>query len=268
MTLDAVFSRLRQDGRKALIPYVTAGFPDRARFPAILQAVGDSGSDVIEVGVPFSDPIADGPTIQFSSHRALEDGVTLSWIFETLARHRPGIPVVLMSYYNPLLARGLKRFADDCRAHGVQGVVVPDLPFEEAHDLEAQLRPAGIDLVRMVAPTTPEGRLRQIATRARGFLYLVSVTGVTGSRNELPAGLEDLIRRVRAVSAAPVCVGFGISGPEAAARIGSAADGVILGSALVETIRRAGSDPAGEVRRFLGDVRRALDALPSREEKT
>ncbi|MGB5132306.1 MAG: tryptophan synthase subunit alpha [Steroidobacteraceae bacterium] len=239
-------------GRPALIAFMTAGFPSRARFAADFLAVGEA-ADVIEVGVPFSDPMADGMTIQRSSRAALARGVTLDWILAELTTlpKRPGAPLLLMSYLNPLLAHGLTKLPGEARAAGIAGFIVPDLPFEECAELRAALGGEGIALVQMVTPVTPEARLAMLARESQGFVYAVTMTGTTGKEAAVPDAVLDYLDRVRAVSAVPVCAGFGIRHAAQVARLAGHADGVIVGSALVEVLER-GEDPAAFLRGLKG----------------
>ncbi|MBM3906633.1 MAG: tryptophan synthase subunit alpha [Gemmatimonadetes bacterium] len=226
------FSALRAGGRRALVCYATAGHPDPVRSIALWQGLEEAGADVLEVGVPFSDPMADGPVIQASSQAALAHGVTLDGALALVARARLGIPVVLFSYLNPLLAAGpdvLRRAADA----GVHGVLVTDLPVGSDPEREAWLGDGPLAFVRLVAPTTPQERMAEIARHGRGFVYLISRLGVTGVSAQLPSDLPDTIARLRAVCALPICVGFGVSRPEQARAIGAHADGVVVGSAIV-----------------------------------
>ena len=259
MPLHDLFEDLRSRGRKALIPYVTAGFPDSRAFVEILHAVDASEADVVEVGIPFSDPMADGPAIQAASERALAGGASLARTLDLLATARLRKPVVLMSYLNLILQFGFDAFARTASAGGVAGVVVPDLPLEESPDLDRALGATGIDLIGMIAPTTPEARIRAIASRFRGFLYLISRTGVTGTRRDLGEGLGRLVRRARSCTDRPICVGFGISTPAQAAEASKESSGVIIGSALIELIGRSGTDAAAAVGRALTGYRGAID---------
>lgn len=206
----------------------------------MLEALGRAGADVLELGIPFSDPLADGATLQRINHLALQRGVSLRSALELVAsvRDRVEIPIVLMSYYNPLVRLGEERFAVEAAAAGVDGVIVPDLPVEESSSLRAACVRAGVDLVGMVAPTTPIERMAAIAEASSGFLYCVSLKGVTGSRRELPLGIDLLIGRVREVTRLPAVVGFGISSAEQVRRVAAVADGVVVGSALMDLVDR------------------------------
>jgi tryptophan synthase alpha chain len=252
--LTARFDALRTRGRRALVCYATAGHPDAERSIALWQGLEAAGADILEVGVPFSDPMADGPVIQASSQVALSHGVHLDGALELVSRAQLGIPVVLFSYLNPLLAAGpdvLRRAA----AAGVHGVLVTDLPVGADPEREAWLGGGPLDLVRLVAPTTPIARMAEIARHGRGFVYLISRLGVTGVSQELPSDLPQTIARLRTVCPLPICVGFGIARPEQARAVGTHADGIVVGSALV---RAAGEsvDAAVELARTL---RSALD---------
>ena len=252
---DAITEAIRSEslrGRPALIAFMTAGFPSRERFAADLLRVGET-ADVIEIGVPFSDPMADGMTIQRSSRAALANGVTLAWIIAELTAlaQRPRAPLLLMSYLNPLLAYGMGRLPADARAAGIAGFIVPDLPFEECADLRAALAAEGIALVQMVTPVTPAARLAMLARESEGFVYAVTMTGTTGRDVAVPDAVLDYLDRVRVAAAVPVCAGFGIRHAAQVARLAGHADGVIVGSALVEVLER-GEDPAAFLRGLRG----------------
>jgi tryptophan synthase alpha chain len=226
------FADLRDAGRRAFVPYVTAGHPDVARSVALLQGLESAGADVIEVGVPFSDPMADGAVIQASSQRALELGVRFDQVLEIVSRAALGVPVVLFSYLNPLLHGGadaLQRAADA----GAHGVLVTDLPLGADPEREAWFADGPLAFIRLVAPTTPQERMSAIARTGSGFVYLISRLGVTGERSELPPDLPATAARVRAATTLPLCVGFGISRPEQARAVARLADGVVVGSAMV-----------------------------------
>jgi tryptophan synthase alpha chain len=238
------------------VVYVTAGHPDVDRSLALLRGLDDAGADVIEVGVPFSDPLADGPVIQASSQRALEQGMTLEKTLDLVARARVRAPVVLFSYLNPLLANRadlLERAAES----GVHGVLVTDLPVGADSEVEAWLGGGPLAFVRLVAPTTPRARMAEIARHGRGFVYLISRLGVTGERGKLPDELPATVAALREVTSLPICVGFGISRPEQAAAVGRLADGVVVGSAIV---RAAGRDLEAALS-LVRDMRASLDEL-------
>jgi len=233
------------------MPYFPLGYPDLETSIDVIEALAKNGADLIEVGLSFSDPLADGPVIQHATQIALEKGITVKKSLAAVAELRKrgvDIPLILMGYYNPMLAYGLEKFIHDARVAGADGFIIPDLPMEEAEEFETLLNAGRVDgddlppsyrdlpLIQMLAPTSPNERMEMIARNAKGFIYLVSVTGVTGARTSISEGLGDLIARVREHTSAPVCVGFGISTPEQAAQVGALADGVILGSACVKTI--------------------------------
>ena len=231
-TIARRFAELRRANRRAFVPYVTAGHPDVARSIALLQGLESAGADVIEVGVPFSDPMADGAVIQASSQKALEQGVRFDQVLEIIARASIGIPVVLFSYLNPLLRNGadaLQRAADA----GAHGVLVIDLPLGADPEREAWFANGPLAFIRLVAPTTPQARMSAIAETGSGFVYLISRLGVTGERNELPTDLAASAARVRTATTLPLCIGFGISRPEQARAVAQLADGVVVGSAMV-----------------------------------
>lgn len=256
-----VFERTREMGRAALMPYFTMGYPDDETSVDILQAIAQSGADLIELGVPFSDPLADGPTIQHSAQAALKQGMTVRRCLELTADLRArGVvqPFLLMGYINPILSYGIERFVIDAAASGADGLIVPDLPPEEANELEEACRKAGLALVYLLAPTSTDERIRLIAERSRGFVYLVSVAGVTGARAALADNLASFIQRVRESTEKPLAVGFGISTPEQAAYVGGLADGVIVGSALINTVRSS-KDPARSAADFITGLRAKLE---------
>jgi tryptophan synthase alpha chain len=247
--LSDAFARARAEGRTAFVAYAMGGDPSIEATEALLLALDGAGADVIELGIPFSDPIADGPTLQAAATRALTAGASLSKLLAMLQRLRGKLraAVVTMGYVNPFLAYGLERFAAEAAAAGVSGAIVPDLPFEEAEPVRAALAAHGIELVPLVAPTTSPERMHAIAAQARGFVYYVSVTGVTGARAQLPADMAERLQLLRRASPAPVAVGFGISRPEQAAALRGAADGVVVGSALVQAHHERGTAAAREL---------------------
>jgi len=253
---DAIVAAIREAneaGRPALVAFLTAGFPRKEDFVAQLSAIA-AAADVVEIGVPFSDPMADGMTIQRSSRVALAQGVSLAWILETLRAmvERPAAPLLLMSYLNPLLAYGLDRLPAAARAAGVAGFIVPDLPFEESHELREALEGEGLALVQMVTPVTPPERLETLCAAARGFVYAVTMTGTTGKQVAVPDEVLAYMGRVREVSPVPVCAGFGIRSREQVERMTGHVDGVVVGSALVEVLEQ-GADPAAFLRGLRGD---------------
>ena len=258
----ASFENLRNAGRAALMPYLTVGYPHLESALTLVPALVDAGADLIELGVPFSDPLADGATIQAASQRALANGVTLSLCLEqatTLRDRGIAVPLVLMGYYNPFFQMGLERFARRAASAGIDGVIVPDLPPEESDELLLALRSSGIDPIFLLAPTSDDRRVQIVAERTNGFVYLVSLTGVTGARSCLSTGLESFIARVRPATGLPLAVGFGISTPVQAARVARLADGVIVGSALIRTIGVA-DDPVKAAHTFITSLRAGIDA--------
>lgn len=257
----ARFGALKAAGRRALVVYVTAGHPDEARSLALIHGVAADGADVIEVGVPFSDPLADGPTIHAAATAALEAGATFATALEVCRSVSSRLPVVLMVYSNMVLAHGgAAEFARLARAAGAAGAIVPDLPLGEAEDVREAFTAAGLALVPLVAPTTPDDRRARICALAHGFVYVVSTVGTTGERAELPAALAELVAKTRADASTPVAVGFGIGTPAQAAEVGRIADGVIVGSRLVRAAAEAGSPhgAADAVAGFLSEARVAL----------
>lgn len=252
------FAACAAAGRRAVAPFVTAGDPDVETTLAVLQALDRAGATICELGVPYSDPIADGPVIQGSYTRALASGMTLDKLFELASRARQTIsmPLLAMASYSLIYRIGIDAFVSRAAASGLAGFVVPDLPLEESDDLDAACRRAGLALVRLVTPTTPPARAEAIAERSTGFLYCVSVAGVTGERTALPAGLIDRIAWLRERSSVPILVGFGISGPEQAREVSQVADGVIVGSAVVRQLEAAPSAPAmaQAVEQFVGEL--------------
>jgi tryptophan synthase alpha chain len=255
--LKEVFSRAEAQGRAALIPYVTAGVPSLAALPGLIAAAFSGGADVLEVGVPFSDPLADGPILQRAAEMALAGDYTLAGLFQTLAATPKAGPVVLLTYINPVLAWGPEHFVDAARDAGVSGLIVPDLPWEESHDLDRMCRRGGLALIPLAAPTSTDAHLRRIG-RARGFVYAVSLTGVTGVRQQLDPDLPAFAARVRRLARLPVAIGFGISTPDHARAVARLADGVIVGSALVRAVMEAADDPAATVRAFVAQFREAV----------
>jgi len=252
------FSRRRAEGRAALVPYVTAGHPSPDGTVALLRAVADAGADVLELGVPFSDPLADGPTIQRSSFASLSHGTTLPKVLDDLAAFRAThpTPVVLFTYLNPVLRYGVDRFLDDAAEAGAQGLLVTDLPVGADPDLEERIRESALDPIRLVAPTTPLRRVPEVAAGGAGFLYYISRTGVTGARASLRESLSDEVGRIREAVSLPVAVGFGISTPEQAHTVGAVADGVVVGSALVQALEDEGIEGGSA---FVAALRAGMD---------
>lgn len=248
--IEAAIRRAAEAGRPAIAAFVTGGFPDLDAFPALLQSTR-SEADLVEVGVPFSDPMADGLTIQRSSRTALERGATLPWILETAGRTTGDAPILLMSYLNPILAYGFERLAADAASRGIDGLIVPDLPLEESGDLRQVCDRHQVALVQLVTPATPADRLERVCAASRGFVYAVTLKGTTGGAADLSVA-GDYLDRVRATSALPVLAGFGVRTAEDVRSLARHADGVIVGSALIEAIER-GTDPAAFLRELRGE---------------
>lgn len=263
MSIEKAFEAARAEGRAALMPYMMAGFPDRESSMAIAAAYADEGADLIELGVPFSDPLADGPVIHAAATKALESGATLATAMEICESVSERVPVVFMVYANMVLAHGgAAEFARRAAEAGAAGAIVPDLPLGEAEDVRDAFVFAGLALVPLVAPTTPPERRVAICAAARGFVYVVSTVGTTGERAEVPAALADLVAATKAEAEVPVAVGFGIGTPQQAAEVGRIADGVIVGSRLVRAAGEAGSaeGAAEAVSEFLRETRVALSS--------
>ncbi len=243
--ISETFAALRSRGEVALIPYITAGDPDLATTFHLVHELARQGADLIELGVPFSDPMADGPTHQRAAERALRSGTSIARVLDLAQnlRRTLTVPLILFTYYNPVFRYGGERFARDARQAGVDGVLCVDLPPEEADELKRETDRQDLDLIFLLAPTSSLSRVRTVLTRARGFVYYVAVTGVTGARATLPPDLGEMVRRIRAISPVPVGVGFGISSPEQAAEVASVADAVIVGSALSQILETHGGQP-------------------------
>jgi tryptophan synthase alpha chain len=256
--IEDVFTTLKQEGKKGFIPFITAGDPDLATTEKLLVSLAESGATLIELGVPFSDPMADGPVIQRASERALKNRFGLQEIFESAARARKQIdvPIILFSYYNPLLQFGLKRVAKAAREAGVDGVLVTDLTPEESGEFEAELRAQGLDMIFLIAPTSTDERLKLVAEHASGFIYAVSRAGVTGTRSTVSAEAEKLVTRMRKFSPLPIAVGFGISNADQVADVNRYADAVVVGSAIVAEMERLSgtSDLAEKIGKFTRDL--------------
>ena len=244
--IESTFTRLRSSGTTGLVTFVTAGDPDHINSGRILRALDDAGADIIEVGVPFSDPLADGPVIQRACERALAAGATLSSALALIAEVRSGVraPIVVFSYVNPILHLGITEFARCATEAGVDGVLVLDLPVEEASELREALASVKIDMIFLVSPTTSDYRLQIAATLGRGFLYGISRLGVTGARQELSSGARELAERVRAITAMPLAMGFGIASPEHVVEVGSFADAAVVGSGLVNVVAELAGSPS------------------------
>jgi tryptophan synthase alpha chain len=258
--IEQAFAAVEAEKRAALMPYFTLGFPTPEVSLEIVASIAYSGADLIELGIPFSDPLADGPTIQRSTQEALKNGMTLAGCLELTGRLRDrGVrqPLLFMGYYNPVLAYGLAQFVTDSAAAGVDGFIIPDLPPEEAGEMEAYCAQFGLALVYLLAPTSTTERITAISARARGFLYLVSLTGVTGARQALPADLQAFVERVRSHAKIPLAIGFGISTEEQARSVGRLADGVIVGSALINAVY-ASDRPVQAAGKFVRGLRDSL----------
>jgi tryptophan synthase alpha chain len=266
--IPARFAALKEQGRKALIPFITAGDPHPDQTVALMHALVAGGADIVELGVPFSDPMADGPVIQRSSERALREGMNLRQVLDMVREFRltdSTTPVVLMGYLNPIEVMGYEDFAEAAEAAGVDGALTVDLPPEEAEPLRVALDKYGLDPIFLVAPTTSEARLRQIAEVARGFLYYVSLKGVTGSDKLDVEAVARAVAKLRAQATVPIAVGFGVRDVASAAAVGREADGVVIGSSLVSRIEALGGEDASRwipgIQEFIQELRRALDGI-------
>jgi tryptophan synthase alpha chain len=264
-TFPDLFAARRAESRLALLPWVMAGERDDAAAVALLEAMVEAGADGFEISIPFSDPMADGPTVQRANQRGLERGMSVGGALQLLTkvRERISVPIALMGYVNPFIRYGLERFCREAVVAGANGLIVPDVPFEESLELTAATSAAGLDLISFVAPTTSAERARLVAQNARGFVYCVALTGVTGARTDLAAGLDDLLLRVRAATKTPVVVGFGISRPEHLARLRGKADGAIVASALVDIMEKAGDGAIAAAAEFVTTLRAGADGTSS-----
>ena len=259
--IQQVFEKTRAQKRAALMPYYTLGYPTPETSLEILTAISTSGADLIELGMPFSDPLADGPTIQASTQVALQAGMTIPRCLEITSQLRERgaeQALILMGYINPLVSYGVERFVQDAATAGADGLIVADLPLEESGDLETACRKENLALVCLLAPDSPPERVEMIAHRTSGFLYLVSLAGVTGARKDLPPHLPEFVQRVRKVARTPLAVGFGVSTPQHARLVGELADGVIVGSALIDAVKHA-ADPVKAAGDFVASLRAALE---------
>ena len=261
--LEKTFASLKERGEKALVTFITAGDPDVMTTRDLILDIIQSGADIIELGVPFSDPMADGPTIQASSERALKNNVTLDDVLKIVSdvRQLTQVPIVLFGYYNPIFTYGIKKYAHAVKRAGVDGVLVVDLPAEESDELKTELDKAGVDLIFLLTPTSDNERMKITAKKASGFIYFVSVAGVTGARSSVSNDIEGTVKKIRSFSNLPVAVGFGISTPEQAAKVGACADGVVVGSAIVNIIAASGVAHGGllkDVSAFVSNLKRAL----------
>ncbi|RKY55363.1 MAG: tryptophan synthase subunit alpha [Candidatus Neomarinimicrobiota bacterium] len=243
MKINETFDLLRKKNEMALIVCLTAGFPTLEKSMEYLQLVSESGADMIEIGIPFSDPIADGPTIQYASHNALKNGVTLTSILEELKKIKLSVPLILMSYFNPLLAYGNMKLSNDLEEAGINGIIVPDLPVEETSEWISH---SGISIIFLVAPTSTESRIRLVAEKSDSFLYCVSIAGTTGTREKLSPDLIPFVKKIKKITDKPVAVGFGISTPQHISALRRQAEGVIVGSRVIEAVKR-GEDLAALV---------------------
>lgn len=258
-TIEQVFVNTRAGGRPALMPYLTAGYPDLKSLPAMVEQAGRSGADLLELGIPFSDPLADGPVLQRAGQMALERGFTLDGLFSALAEAtRRGPPITLMTYINPVLARGMERFLDDAVQAGAAGVIVPDLPWIEAGPLNRLAKKRGLALIPLAAPTSTDEHLDAINRGGRGFVYGVSITGVTGLRQKLDPGVLPFAARLKQAVSLPVAMGFGIGTPDQAKAVGQAVDGVIVGSALVTALGERPQSAIQVIEEFVSAFREAL----------
>ncbi len=248
-------------GHKALVGFITCGYPDIEITIKAARALAESGCDILELGIPFSDPLADGATIQKASYEALSKGVTPQKCLEAakVISENTDIPLAFMTYYNPVLNYGLEDFCHACIHAGISGLIIPDLPPEEGKGLESITRKNNIDLIYLLAPTSTDKRIEIVTKRSRGFIYLVSLTGVTGARKELSPELDNFVRRVKKQTQKPLCVGFGISTPEQAAEAAKDADGVIIGSKIIQLIEE--DNTLSSLKIFTSGVRRALDKM-------
>jgi len=260
--MSGIASVFSPPGHKALIAYITVGYPTIEATLEVVPLLADSGCDIVELGIPFSDPLADGVTIQKSSFHALNNGVTPRLCFEVAKQlsRKVNTPLVFMTYFNPVFSYGLEAFSTACAGSGISGLIIPDLPPDEGSELEAVSQRQGLDLIYLLAPTSTGERIRLAAERSRGFIYLVSVTGVTGARNRLPPDLEAFVTRVRKVATQPLCVGFGISTPEQASQIAGIADGVIVGSRIIQLMEK--EDDFASLVELVRGLRDSIDKLP------
>jgi tryptophan synthase alpha chain len=255
-----MFDRLRADNRLGLFTYVTVGYPEIDSTPDIAIALAQAGADLVELGIPFSDPLAEGRTVQATSQRALANGVSVGHCLETAwaIRQRSEVPLVFMGYVNPILAYGVKRFTEHAADAGVDGLIIADLSLEETGELRAACEGAGLDLIFFLAPTSTEARIRLVAEQATGFIYCISVTGVTGSRQEIGAEVDSLLGRIHAMTSTPLALGFGLSKPEHLQSLRGKVDAAIVGSALLDAIGKADGDPAVAGAGFVAWLREGL----------
>lgn len=259
--IDACFEKLKAEGRKALITFVTAGDPDLDTTEKLVTEMFDKGSDIVEIGVPFSDPIAEGGTIQRASLRSLKNGTNLDQIFGLVSRLRDVTdkPILLMMYLNTVFRYGTERFFDNCKRVQIDGVIIPDMPFEERDEVKAHAERTGVHSIYLVAPTSKE-RVKMIAEESKGFLYIVSSLGVTGTRTEISTDFDTLLAPLKEGSYCPACIGFGISNGEQAKKMAGYSDGCIIGSAIVKLVEEHGTESVEKVGEFVKSVRTALDS--------
>jgi tryptophan synthase alpha chain len=255
MRIEGVFKRLRQNGRKAFIPYIMAGDPSLTATRRFITELEEAGADLIELGVPFTDPLADGPTIQRAHERALRKGITLKKVlgFVMNIRNKTTIPIILMTYYNPIFKYGVGEFVRDAKRAGVDGLIIPDLIPDEAGGLIASARRQGIDTIFLLAPTSTDERIKRVVKGSTGFIYYVSITGTTGSRLLMDRTMRETLAKIRSSTTKPVAVGFGVSNPEEAKEVSRIADGVIVGSAIVRLIAKGKG-----VKTFARNLRKAI----------
>lgn len=261
--IEGLFSEFKKKGDKALIAFITAGDPDINSTKKIVSSLCKGGADIIELGIPFSDPMADGPTIQASSERAIKSGTTIADVLtlvKEIRKERNSVPIVLFGYYNPIFVYGLKRFAKDAKTSGADGVLIVDLPPEESGELKKELEKEGIDLIYLLTPTSDEKRIRLVAGKASGFIYYVSVAGVTGARRELSKTIAASIRKIRRFTELPIGVGFGISTPAQARSVSKFSDAAVVGSAIVNIIAETGGSKAlpQKVESFARGLKKAM----------
>jgi tryptophan synthase alpha chain len=265
--IEATFAGLKQRRETALIPFITAGDPHLQMTAKLILALAEAGADLIELGVPFSDPMADGPTIQAASERALAAGTTLAGVLQlvTEVRKETQIPLILMGYYNPVFCYGAERFARDAAAAGVDALLLVDLPPEEVDEISAVMQASRIDLITLLAPTTPRERMQRLAATAKGYLYYVSMTGVTGAQKISPADIRVAVEELKGMTSVPVGVGFGITTAEDARAVGAFADGVVVGSALVKIIAEHGQSEEllSRVSEFIVELKHGLSRSTS-----
>lgn len=262
--IEAMWERLDREGRKGLFIYLTVGDPDLETTGRLVKALVEAGADLVELGLPFSDPLADGPTIQAAAQRSLNGGFRTRQLFQLITdlRREVAVPLVVLSYYNPIFREGTERFATSLAAAGGDGVMVPDLPLEETGELRAALEDRDLHLIDFLAPTSTDDRLAEVGRQARGFIYCVSLTGVTGVRQRLAVDLGPFLDRVRRVTQVPLALGFGISNPHQAREAARHAEAVIVGSAVVDIIEAQGRESAATVTALVAALRRALDENP------